>query len=85
MIWSDTDRAYTLLDNTTKENLDIKNEQEFKNYVLKNQNKLANLTLNNFATTTTNGTKNYHCLASDKTTYIFIPDSVMDYKVRISN
>ena len=85
MMLNDTDRAYTLLDNTTKENLNVKNKEEFKQYVKINQNKLINLTLNNFATTTTSGVKNYHCLASDGTTYIFVPNSVMNYKVRINN
>ena len=58
MMLSDPDKAYTLLDNTTKENLKVNSKEQFKQYVKKNQNKLITLTLNNFATTTTNGIKN---------------------------
>ncbi len=84
MMLSDPVKAYSLLDNTTKENMDLKDKEDFKEYVKQNQDKLINLTLNNFATSTTGGVKSYHCLASDNTTYIFIPSSVMEYKVRIN-
>ncbi len=84
MLLNNPDMAFTLIDITTKTMLGVSNKEEFREYVNKNRDQIAKRTLNNFDVITKNGVKNYYCLASDKVTYVFVPNSVMDYKVQIT-
>lgn len=84
MLLNNPSKAYTLIDATTKTSLNVSSEEEFIEYVNKNQTTIARRNLNNFDVITKNGVKNYYCLANDGVTYVFVPNSVMDYKVRIT-
>ena len=84
MLLNNPSKAYTLIDVTTKTSLNVSNEDEFIEYVNKNQAAIARRNLNNFDVITKNGVKNYYCLANDGVTYVFVPNSVMDYNVRIT-
>lgn len=75
-----TEKAYELLDENYKDEK-FGNYENFKNYVVNNQNKILYASINKYQIYENEGVKEYVCIDNNGKYYIFNEKTVIDYNV----